>query len=50
MSTIIIEYNSEVAIRRFLKKVFIKILQNSQESICATAFFSKVARKNLKNF
>ena len=28
MSTIIIEYNSEVAVRRFLKKMFLKILQN----------------------
>ena len=32
-----------VAQRCSVKKVFSEILQNSQESICATLFFNKVA-------
>ena len=32
-----------VAQRCFVKKVFLEILQNSQENTCARAFFNKVA-------
>ena len=41
--------NSEAAARRFLKKVFIKISQKSQENICVAVFFNKVAGGNFRN-